>query len=273
MSGMSGIENKRIPAGGFYARFGKRILDVFVAAVALVFAAPILTICAVAIYVDSRGPIFYRQWRAGRNGEPFRIIKLRTMVCGADTQGLRITASGDPRITRVGRILRGAKLDEVPQFLNVIHGKMSIVGPRPELPEYISKYTLADRTILGVRPGVTGPASLWYIDEEKVLASAGDREEFYVNHLMQHKLQLDLGYCRAISLRNDVRIMLRTAAALLAVFARFAKKSSPGAHDFTVQAESPSAAVTIACRSATANATESANSFTSTPKNNTPISV
>jgi len=205
-------------ARGLYIGFGKRILDILFAAAALLILSPVVLACATAIYVDSRGSIFYAQWRVGRNGVPFRIIKLRTMVRGADTQGPRLTASGDPRITRVGRILRRTKLDELPQLLNVLRGDMSLVGPRPELPEYVAKYTARERKILDVKPGITGPASLTYIDEETVLARSSNREQFYINHLMRDKLATDLAYCRTISLSNDVAIILRTAASLFHVF-------------------------------------------------------
>jgi len=204
-------------ASGLYVRFGKRILDILLAATALLIVCPVLLVCAIAIYLDSRGSIFYSQWRLGRNAVPFRIIKLRTMVRGADAQGSRLTASGDPRITRVGRILRRAKLDEFPQLLNVLRGEMSLVGPRPELPEFVSQYTSGERKIFDVKPGITGPASVTYIDEETVLAGSSDREEFYINHLMREKLEMDLAYCRRVSLLNDLIIILRTATSLFNV--------------------------------------------------------
>jgi lipopolysaccharide/colanic/teichoic acid biosynthesis glycosyltransferase len=213
---------------GFYFHFGKRILDVLLAATAFLVVAPVLLVCAMAIYLDSRGSIFYSQWRVGRNAVPFRIIKLRTMVKGADGQGPRLTASGDPRITRVGRILRCAKLDELPQLLNVLRGEMSLVGPRPELPEYVSKYTLSERMIFDVKPGITGPASVTYIDEESVLAERSNREEFYVNHLMREKLDVDLAYCRTLSFSSDLKIILQTATSLFNAFRRKQSRVSQG---------------------------------------------
>lgn len=217
---MSGRQYRGKGTEGLYVRFGKRILDTLMAAISLVIASPLLLVCAIAIYTDSRRPIFYRQWRVGLHGKPFQIVKLRTMISGADTKGPRLTASGDPRITKVGRFLRRAKLDEVPQLLNVIRGEMSLVGPRPELPEYVAKYETQDRKILDVKPGVTGPASVWYVDEEKVLAAAGDREEFYISRVMRDKLRLDLAYCHKISLREDLKIMFQTAASLFGILAR-----------------------------------------------------
>lgn len=224
-------------ARGFYFPFGKRILDVLLAATAFLVVAPVLLVCAVAIYLDSRGSIFYSQWRVGRNAVPFRIIKLRTMVPGADGQGPRLTASGDPRITRVGRILRRAKLDELPQLLNVLRGEMSVVGPRPELPEYVSRYTPSERKIFNVKPGITGPASVTFIEEEAVLAGRANREEFYVNHLMREKLEVDLAYCRTVSLQSDLIIIFRTATSLFNVLRRKESRVSEGRLHATQMAE------------------------------------
>lgn len=212
--GMSGFPN------GLYIPFGKRILDILLSAIALPIVGPVLLICAIAIRLDSRGSTFFSQWRVGRNGRPFRIMKLRTMISGADTRGPRLTASGDPRITRVGRILRRAKLDELPQLLNVLRGEMSIVGPRPELAEYVSRYTPDEMKIFEMQPGITGPASVTYIDEEAALARSDNREEFYINQLMREKLALDLAYCRTVSFLNDVGIILRTGSSLFHVFHR-----------------------------------------------------
>ena len=224
-STVSTAQNVGVCAGGLYVRFGKRFLDILFATTALLIVAPVFLVCAIAIYLDSRGSIFYSQWRVGQKAVPFRIIKLRTMVPGADTRGPKLTASGDPRITKVGRILRRTKLDELPQLLNVLRGEMSLVGPRPELPEYVSKYTASERKIFDAKPGITGPASVTYIDEEAVLAGSNNREEFYVNHLMREKLGVDLAYCRTVSLSSDLKIILRTAASLFNVFCYDSRKT------------------------------------------------
>jgi lipopolysaccharide/colanic/teichoic acid biosynthesis glycosyltransferase len=205
---------------GLYVQFGKRTLDILLAATLLPLVGPITMICAVAIYFDSRGSILYRQWRCGQNARPFRIFKLRTMVSGADKQGPRLTASGDSRITKVGRILRKTKLDELPQLLNVLRGDMSLVGPRPELPEFVSMYTPQERKIFEVKPGITGPASLIYVDEERLLAGSENREEFYLKRVMRDKLMVDLAYCRKICLLSDLALLLRTATTLFNVFRR-----------------------------------------------------
>jgi lipopolysaccharide/colanic/teichoic acid biosynthesis glycosyltransferase len=201
--------------GGLYLLLGKRAVDVVGAFAALIVSIPVLLACAIAVRLDSKGPIFFRQRRVGQYGRPFRIFKFRTMVDGADKQGSSLTASGDARITKVGKFLRRTKLDEVPQLLNVFRGEMSIVGPRPEVPEYTEKYSSKERVVLEVRPGITGPASLAYIDEERLLASAVDRETFYVNTIMRRKLQFDLAYCRKVCLLGDARIIFRTGGSLV----------------------------------------------------------
>lgn len=201
-------------SGGFYARFGKRILDIIGATVALVIAGPILFLCTVAVRLESRGPVFFRQWRIGQNGSPFQVIKLRTMIHNADKHGPKITASGDSRITRVGRFLRRTKMDELPQLFNVFRNEMSLVGPRPEVPEYTLKYSLAERKVLDVKPGITGMASLAHINEEQLLASRTDKEHFYVSTIMRRKLQIDLAYCRKISFFEDLKVILLTLGAL-----------------------------------------------------------
>jgi len=218
------------PRPGLYFRLGKRVLDVVGASMGLLIAGPILLVCTIAIWLDSGAPLFYRQWRVGLRGKPFRIIKLRTMRPNADQQGSKLTASGDQRITRVGRLLRKAKLDEIPQLLNVLRGEMSLVGPRPEVPEYTAQYTSGERNVLEVKPGITGPASLAYIDEERLLAAQPDKEAFYIRTVMRQKLRVDLTYCRTVSLLADLRIMFQTLLALLApqMTLRLAQAESPG---------------------------------------------
>lgn len=202
-------------SSGLYLRLGKRIVDTACALAGLVATSPVLLACAVAIRLDSRGPVFFRQRRVGRYGKPFRIFKFRTMVDGTEKNGSKLTASGDARITRVGKILRKTKLDEIPQLLNVFRGEMSLVGPRPEVPEYTDKYTFHERRVLEVRPGITGPASLAYIDEEQLLAAVADREKYYVDTIMKQKLQFDLAYCNNVCLLEDMRIIFRTGGSLV----------------------------------------------------------
>jgi lipopolysaccharide/colanic/teichoic acid biosynthesis glycosyltransferase len=204
-----------VPIGpGLYARFGKRLLDLPFACVALVACSPVLLACSIAVWLDSSGPVIYSQWRVGQHGKRFELLKFRTMVVGADKQGLRLTASGDRRITLVGRFLRKTKLDELPQLINVFRGEMSLVGPRPEVPEYVALYSPAERAVLTVKPGITGPASLAFIDEERLLAERADQEDFYVNSIMTQKLLVDLDYCSRVSLRDDLKLIARTVASV-----------------------------------------------------------
>ena len=191
-----------------------RFLDLAVALPALAVAAPVIAASAIAIKLDSPGPVFYHGDRVGRNGVPFRIHKLRTMRTGAESVGPAVTAADDPRVTRAGRILRRTKLDELPQLFNVIRGEMSLVGPRPEHPAYVARYTPHERRLLTVRPGITGPATLAYIDEEESLRG-GQAEATYLQTVLPRKLQLELDYLQTATPATRIAILLRTAAAML----------------------------------------------------------
>jgi lipopolysaccharide/colanic/teichoic acid biosynthesis glycosyltransferase len=195
---------------GLYLRFGKRALDVVGAAVALVLHAPMLLLAAIAIKLESRGPVFYRSTRIGRGGRPFTFYKLRSMVNGADRTRHHLThlneadgpvfkISGDPRVTRVGRFLRSTSIDELPQLIHVLTGEMSLVGPRPPLPDEVSQYEPWQLHRLDVRPGLT---CLWQI-------SGRSRIGF------QEWMRLDLEYIRNQSLALDIKILLRTIPAVL----------------------------------------------------------
>ncbi|MBZ5513946.1 MAG: sugar transferase [Acidobacteriia bacterium] len=197
-----------------YHRLGKRWFDATAAAFGLLVTSPLLVICAVAVWLDSPGPIFFRQHRIGKRRKPFEIVKFRTMVHRERGSGPKITAEGDTRITTVGKWLRKTKLDELPQLFNVLKGEMSLVGPRPEVPEYVAFYDADQMRVLAFKPGVTGPASLAYIDEEKLLAAAPDKEAFYLNVLMPRKIGLDLWYCERASLVEDLRLIFATLAKL-----------------------------------------------------------
>jgi lipopolysaccharide/colanic/teichoic acid biosynthesis glycosyltransferase len=202
----------------------KRAFDLTVAFLALVITSPIVVAAAIGVKLESRGPAFYSGPRVGLNGRPFRIHKLRTMRVGADGIGPAVTAAGDSRITSVGRLLRRTKADELPQLVNVLKGEMSLVGPRPEHPDYVKHYTTEQRLCLSVRPGMTGPTAIAYIDEEQILG-AGDAETTYLREVMPRKLALDLDYVRTASFAGDLRILLKTAALLLR---RPFASSSPG---------------------------------------------
>jgi lipopolysaccharide/colanic/teichoic acid biosynthesis glycosyltransferase len=178
-----------------------------VAAVALVMLSPLLLAIACAIYLDDPGPVFFRQARVGRHGRVFRIWKFRSMRV---VPGPLLTVGGDPRITRVGRVLRRCKLDELPQLLNVLDGTMTFVGPRPEVLRYVDLYTPAQQQVLDLMPGITDPASLAYFEEERVLAVAADPEKLYVDRILPEKIDINLHYARRASLFGDVVIVARS---------------------------------------------------------------
>jgi len=192
----------------------KRAFDILSSAAGLALLSPLLVAIAVAVRLDSPGPVLYRGRRMGRYGREFYIWKFRTMVTGADRAGPGITVADDSRVTRVGRLLRRTKLDELPQLVNVLRGEMSIVGPRPEDPRYVALYTPEQRAqILSIRPGLTSPASVRFRDEEAALSGA-DWETAYVQQIMPAKLALDLEYVQNASLLRDVGLIVRTVAAL-----------------------------------------------------------
>ncbi len=188
----------------------KRALDVVAAALGLLLLGPLFLVVAVAIALDDGGPVFFRQERVGRGGELFRVWKFRTMRVDAERMGGQLTVGHDPRITRVGRWIRGAKLDELPQLLNVLRGEMSLVGPRPEVPRYVALYSPEQRAVLDELPGITDPASLRYYDESVVLADAVDPEGLYVSHVMPEKIRLNLEYAARATLLTDLVIVLST---------------------------------------------------------------
>ncbi len=192
----------------------KRAFDLLGAALALLLLSPVMILVALWIKLDSPGAVFFRQERVGRFGVPFRIHKFRSMREGAG--GLPITVGEDARITRAGHFLRRTRLDELPQFIDVLQGTMSLVGPRPEVPRYVALYpaALRDRA-LAVRPGLTDPASLAFIDEAGLLAAAADPEREYVERILPAKVQAAVEYAERASLLGDLAVLARTAVALL----------------------------------------------------------
>ncbi len=192
----------------------KRFLDLVVSGAGLVMMSPVLLAAAIAIKLESPGPAFYSGRRVGKDGRPFQIVKLRTMRPGADRQGPAVTAGDDPRITAVGRLLRRTKIDELPQLFNVLKGEMSLVGPRPEHPDYVERYTPEQRRVLSVRPGITGPTALAFVDEEELLRGT-DAQAVYLDQVMPQKLAVDLEYVDKASLAGDIRLLGRTVLVLL----------------------------------------------------------
>lgn len=195
----------------------KRAFDVVVAATALLVLSPVLALVALAVKLDSRGPVLFRQERAGRDGRPFRIVKFRTMVADAARLGPNVSADGDARITRVGRFLRRSFLDEAPQLVNVLRGDMSLVGPRPETPEYTALLSADERRVLSVRPGMAGPSTLAYsAAEADLLARHGDPDAYYRDHFLHVRVAADLGYVDRPTLARDIGILAGTARLVLA---------------------------------------------------------
>jgi len=193
----------------------RRSFDIAVSGILVAMIAPLFAAIAVAVVLDSGLPVFYSQERVGRGFRRFRIWKFRSML--RDNSGPRITVQGDSRITRVGKFLRATKLDELPQFWNVFVGDMSLVGPRPEVFEYVEMYRERYLKILTVRPGITDLASVRFRDEESVLAAASDLTEYYARHVLPAKLDLAEEYLRKRSLLLDIAILLRTFGVLLHV--------------------------------------------------------
>jgi lipopolysaccharide/colanic/teichoic acid biosynthesis glycosyltransferase len=195
----------------------KRMFDGVVALTGLLLLAPVFALIAIAVKLDSPGPVFFRQERVGRNGRPFRMIKFRTMIADAAATGPNVSGTDDDRFTRVGRFLRRTFLDEAPQLLNVLKGDMSLVGPRPETPEYVALLTVEERRLLSVRPGMSGPSTLAYsVDEAAILAQHDDPDRYYRDQLLHERASADLQYLRDPSLRRDIAILARTALLVLA---------------------------------------------------------
>jgi lipopolysaccharide/colanic/teichoic acid biosynthesis glycosyltransferase len=194
----------------------RRVTDIVMAALALLALGLAMIAIALVIRLTTPGPALYLQERIGRGGHPFRLLKFRTMVVSADRSGALVTGKCDPRVTRVGAVLRATHADELPQLLNVLRGDMTLVGPRPEVARYVAHYSPAERALLGVRPGLTGPGQLYFSAEQAGdLDGQADPEEHYVTHQLHPKLALDLDYLLHRSLLRDLAVVFRTVASLL----------------------------------------------------------
>lgn len=191
--------------------FLKRFLDLFWSVLGIWATGPIMAAACLWVKLDSKGPFFYRQERIGLNGKPFKIFKFRTMIINADKVGTLITVGGrDPRITTSGYWLRKFKIDELPQFINVLYGQMSFVGPRPEVKKYVDLYTPQQREVLSVRPGITDIASIAYRNENEILEKKPDPEKYYQEVIMQRKLKLNMLYIKKRNVCSDIYVILRT---------------------------------------------------------------
>ena len=188
----------------------KRLFDLAGAALGIILMLPLGLLICLCIKLADGGPVFYRQVRVGRFGRPFRIWKFRSMVVEAERLGFSLTSAEDPRITRLGRILRKTKLDELPQLLNVLAGEMSFVGPRPEVPRYVGHYTPEQRQVLNCKPGITDLASLLFRNEEALLRGATDVEQFYIRYCLPKKIELNRQYMERAGVLQDLWIIART---------------------------------------------------------------
>lgn len=200
----------------FYLKHGKRYFDLFVSIVSLVVLVPVFLLVAVAIKLEDGGPIFFFQERVGRDFSTFKVVKFRTMTTDPQVAGPLVTSENDKRITKVGKILRKLKIDELPQIFNVLRGEMSIVGPRPEVPKYAKLFEKEYRKLLTVRPGMTGYASVVFRNEEQVLSRYTEPEIGYVTEILPKKIELELIYVSRVSFILDIKIFLWTFLKILA---------------------------------------------------------
>ena len=190
--------------------WGKRTFDLGFAMLALLLLSPLFFLGSLLAKLQSKGPVFYKAKRVGKDETLFEMYKFRTMVLNADTLGGSLTTYRDTRITPIGRVLRWTKLDELPNLINVIKGEMSLIGPRPEAPNYVKYYTDIQKQVLQVKPGMTGPSQLVNRDEEAKLKGQPDAEHYYITELMPKKLALDLHYVATQSIASDIGWLLKT---------------------------------------------------------------
>ena len=193
----------------------KRIFDVAVSALMLLVLSPVFAVLAIAIKLDSPGPVFYRQVRVTQYGKEFRIFKFRSMVSDADKRGTLVTISGDSRITRVGKFIRKCRLDELCQLIDVFRGTMTFVGTRPEVPKYVAAYTPEMMATLLLPAGVTSKASILYKDEAELLDAAEDVDAVYIRDVLPGKMQYNLEEVMDYSFLSDIKTMFRTVFAVL----------------------------------------------------------
>ena len=194
----------------------KRLFDLLFSIVVLILFIPLGIILSLCIIIDSRGGVFYKQERVGLNGAVFTIFKFRSMFVKTDSNS-SLTVANDRRITRMGKLLRKFKLDEFPQFLNVIAGQMSVVGPRPEVKEFVDLYSDSQREILRVKPGITDEASLAYFDENNMLSNSSNPKLTYIEEIMPHKIEINLKYISEKSWYSDGIVILKTILRVLGI--------------------------------------------------------
>lgn len=193
----------------------KRIFDIIVSVIMLIIVSPVFLVLAIAIKLDSSGPVFYRQERVTQYGKTFRIFKFRTMVSNADKIGTQVTVGNDSRITRVGKLIRKCRLDELSQLIDVFRGTMTFVGTRPEVPKYVVAYTPEMMATLLLPAGVTSLASIMYKDEDALLEDAENVDETYVDAVLPEKMRYNLEAIERFSFLGDIKVMLMTVLAML----------------------------------------------------------
>ena len=193
----------------------KRIFDIIVASLLVVILSPILLFLSILMKIDSPGPVMFRQVRVTTYGKPFRIFKFRTMVNNADKIGTQVTTKGDSRVTRMGKMLRGCRLDELPQLFNVLKGEMSFVGTRPEVEKYVAHYTDEMKATLLMPAGITSRASIEYKDEERLLESAENADEVYIHQVLPEKMKYNLRAIEKFSFWDDIKTMFATVIAVI----------------------------------------------------------
>lgn len=194
----------------------RRLIDISFSLAALAILSPVIALLAVSIVIDSPGNPFYGGRRIGRDGRPFRMWKLRTMVRNADKTGPSITGKGDARVTRLGELLRRSKLDELPQFFNVLMGEMTLVGPRAEAPDIVARYTAEQRELLRFKPGITGVGAIHFTNEQQAeVPNDRSADDYYVKNLLADKLALEASYEASRTAFSDIRLIVQTAGMVL----------------------------------------------------------
>jgi lipopolysaccharide/colanic/teichoic acid biosynthesis glycosyltransferase len=193
----------------------KRAFDFLFSATGLIAITPVMLLLAFIITIDSKGGVFYKQVRIGKNKKPFKLYKFRSMSTDADKKGLLTVGNKDNRITRIGYYLRKYKLDELPQLINVLYGNMSFVGPRPEVEKYVKLYNQEQLMVFNVKPGITDWASIKYVNENEILAKSSQPEKTYIEEIMPAKLKLNLEYVKHNNVFVDIKIILLTIKAII----------------------------------------------------------
>ena len=193
----------------------KRTFDIIASGLGLLFLSPLFIILAIWIKIDSKGPVFYKQVRVGRYNKDFYLYKFRSMYLDSDKKGLITIGNKDPRVTKSGYFIRKYKLDEFPQLINVFKGDMSLVGPRPEVRKYVDLYTPDQLQVLSVRPGITDLASIRYRNENEILEKADNPDQYYIDVVMQDKLNINMEYVKSYSFLNDIKLIFKTFWAII----------------------------------------------------------